>query len=92
MAAVAAGFRQALREVVREGERVAVLVKPGNRAGEVIAAYAGFAATRDMIGDSRIWIYGGENGECDQRTVRPKQRGESADAPDPETAAPAGRG
>jgi hypothetical protein len=92
MAAVAAGFRRALREVIREGERVAVLVKPGNRAGEVIAAYAGFAATSDMIGESRIWIYGGENGRRDQGSVRSERRGKSADAPDPGTAAPAGRG
>jgi hypothetical protein len=92
MVAVAAGFRRALREVLREGERVAVLVKPGNRAGEIIAAYAGFAATSDMSGEGRIWILGGENGERSPRPVWTKQCGESADAPDPRAAAAAGRG
>jgi hypothetical protein len=93
IAGIAAGLRAALRAQARghHGE-IVTLVDPGNRAGEVLARFLGFAPTA-LVGEfGQIWLYGGEHGERGEGAVRPERRGEGAAAPDPGAAAQARQG
>ncbi|MFP4539151.1 MAG: hypothetical protein ACLFPA_12725, partial [Dichotomicrobium sp.] len=62
MTGICAAFRRSLREVARgHGAAILLRVRPGNRAGEVMARFAGFRASALVLNGARIWIYGGEH-------------------------------